>query len=714
MAAPTEGQVTVYNAEGIPVLSDELINIKTNALPTGYSDGEQITYDGSQWIYDSAQSAVDNGGTIIDGWVRQYSGPVHVDWFESLAVGSDWTLPVQAAIDSGEHVLFNRLYSVDAIQFNNSNQTFQGVNGGGLIKESASGVLANITGSGNSFVNVVFSGNNLTLNEALVKQDASITGTIVDFCTFKDILGTTTSSQYGLFLQGTGSSAIVSNCLFTNIQSTSDGVTPTSAFCGGIYIGVASAEYNKFHIYNCRFEDIYTNNIGGDISLSDADGIRYYSSSVNEEGLTVSNCYFEGVQKSGIKISHASGVTISDIIIKGTRTDVPMVSGVRVQGASEEIHINNISMTGNCSRVVNVQGKRFTVDGVKYSPGDWVSEDVRLIEIAHGADGVVDTTDVTLRNLSGDHLKSVISVIDEYSNGQLQFIENLLVENVDISPRSGTFNTDKFCTFKNINGLTINNFNARNDDDWSTDGFEFTDCDNITMDGIRLSAEVLGLSFVDSGAIKTGNNVSLSNSSFYRHNSSTDSTVPFILFPDISGVKISNVKISVPTYDTLTNNQALRIESSNVSIDGLHLETRATGGGTANSTMVLLAGAEEFIVSNVTYDMQNVSTQLDTYTIQLASPATNGIIFGIHSNSRGILTEVGVTDVQFENIHAASAEIQGAFGTDVQGIRYTGTDIQGMISNNWYSMVNNGATGSFTASSGETVTVTDGLITGIV
>ncbi len=86
----TEGQVTVYDSSGIPQaetdpvilgkLKAEALVSTVNALPTsGNVDGDSVVYDGSQWIYDSGST--DNGGTVINNWVRQYSGAVNVGWF---------------------------------------------------------------------------------------------------------------------------------------------------------------------------------------------------------------------------------------------------------------------------------------------------------------------------------------------------------------------------------------------------------------------------------------------------------------------------------------------------------------------------------------------------------------------------------------------------------------------------------------------------------
>ena len=40
---------------------------------------------GGTFIYDATQSAVNNGGTVFDGWVRQFSGAVNVKWFGAVS-----------------------------------------------------------------------------------------------------------------------------------------------------------------------------------------------------------------------------------------------------------------------------------------------------------------------------------------------------------------------------------------------------------------------------------------------------------------------------------------------------------------------------------------------------------------------------------------------------------------------------------------------------
>lgn len=56
---------------------------------------------GGIFIYDATQSAVNNGGTIFDGWVRQYTGAVNVKWFDldNALDSTNRILIIQTVID---------------------------------------------------------------------------------------------------------------------------------------------------------------------------------------------------------------------------------------------------------------------------------------------------------------------------------------------------------------------------------------------------------------------------------------------------------------------------------------------------------------------------------------------------------------------------------------------------------------------------------------
>lgn len=78
---------------------------------------------GGTFIYDATQSAVNNGGTIFDGWVRQYSGAVNVKWFGAKGDGvADDTVAIQEAIDNVTYILKNGSVFIPAGIYNISYQ----------------------------------------------------------------------------------------------------------------------------------------------------------------------------------------------------------------------------------------------------------------------------------------------------------------------------------------------------------------------------------------------------------------------------------------------------------------------------------------------------------------------------------------------------------------------------------------------------------------
>ena len=57
-------------------------------LELSHSNGDIVIVKdlnrGGTFIYDATQRAVNNGGTIFDGWVRQFNGAVNVKWFGAI------------------------------------------------------------------------------------------------------------------------------------------------------------------------------------------------------------------------------------------------------------------------------------------------------------------------------------------------------------------------------------------------------------------------------------------------------------------------------------------------------------------------------------------------------------------------------------------------------------------------------------------------------
>ena len=101
---------------------------------------------GGVFIYDGAQSGVNNGGTIFNGWVRQYDGAVNVKWFGAVGDGvTDDTSAIQAAIDAaspnGSVFIPNGNYSIsDSINVTGPITIF-GENTGSQVNLAGTGII---------------------------------------------------------------------------------------------------------------------------------------------------------------------------------------------------------------------------------------------------------------------------------------------------------------------------------------------------------------------------------------------------------------------------------------------------------------------------------------------------------------------------------------------------------------------------------------------
>lgn len=69
---------------------------------------------GGTFIYDNSKALENNGGTIFNGWVRQYDGAVNVKWFGAKGDGiTDDTVAIQNAINIGKNVhIPNGIYNI--------------------------------------------------------------------------------------------------------------------------------------------------------------------------------------------------------------------------------------------------------------------------------------------------------------------------------------------------------------------------------------------------------------------------------------------------------------------------------------------------------------------------------------------------------------------------------------------------------------------------
>ena len=167
--ANTEFSISHNGTRGAKsVTSDQIVvAVETiNDFPASPETGDTVIVKdlnrGGTFIYDATQSAVNNGGTVFDGWVRQYDGAVNVKWFGVKGDGIYNDSDVfQAVINDFDCIMPDSTYILGEINIPANRKI---ITGNSVIVKQLSGVIGdirtfNITGSNVSIGDMTIIGN---------------------------------------------------------------------------------------------------------------------------------------------------------------------------------------------------------------------------------------------------------------------------------------------------------------------------------------------------------------------------------------------------------------------------------------------------------------------------------------------------------------------------------------------------------------------------
>jgi hypothetical protein len=175
----------------------------------------------------------------------------------------------------------------------------------------------------------------------------------------------------------------LSGCTFDEIYNDNAGPITGGGFCGGVFFfpddfvppDEPQTLPSSGQIHDCLFQNIKTLLPDG-LSLAeqqnflDADGIRFYGSSVVKTYLHVSihDCVFRDCAKRAVKGSLAAGVKVSNInVIATSGLQYPMVTAVKIDGDDFQLRGMNVYSPREAPITLVIQthdGNNIRVDGV--------------------------------------------------------------------------------------------------------------------------------------------------------------------------------------------------------------------------------------------------------------------------------------------------------------------------------------------------------------
>ncbi|MEO9870798.1 hypothetical protein [Ekhidna sp.] len=587
-----------------------------------------------------------------------YNNAINITDYMSLGLTA--TQAIDSAISDNKSIYFpNGTYSIDkTIEFLSTakNSHYLGETKHGVVWEynvtDPTLRMADIRADSVKFENITFSGNNRDVGTALLEVGAfwdtvdNIDNVHFSNCIIKDIkspLNVDTyddeDNNYGMRITlGEVWDFSLDGIEFKNITAVNTDTAAGAGFAGGLLLwsNVGAETFNRplnGYIQNCKFSNIYTEQTGGNINYSDADGIRVFASNSQSENITVPfnlnfiDNTFEGVEKSAIKISAGKGINITNTIIKSTSPNpndsLPdMISGIRIQPAID-VDITNTQVEGSFKFVVNLIGQDITVDGISKYNNNYEATALfdggsAIVQIQK--DYGIDNKNIVVKNIEDGYVRKVFKLRSD-TLGRLD--ESITLSNVNLNGDMTYYNNlgggNGRIDIVQAKDVLLENVDII---DWSTGTrpIVIIDSEDINISGGHYYAKEVGIETRFTSDPQAVKNIEIDNVVFKRGDHSSSNLRFAYLRPlstdgqtwgAIDRVSLTNTSFYAHGFDAQGNfgkgnQEAVFIGADEIEIDNVQIYyTPETGQYLPNSGMYI-RDASKVSVIDVTLDTNPV------------------------------------------------------------------------------------------------------------
>lgn len=340
---------------------------------------------GGAFNYDATQSAVNNGGTIINGWVRQ-NDKVTVKQFGAKGGTTDDTVAVQAAINTGaSEIDFDGLICklTSTVALVSSQKLFNG----GILSFVDNPALQ---GVGLSYVNI--DGLKITLDSS-VSISGTSRGVYLQSCTFSNIENCHIEnfSDAGIRTDGGSDVTIQNNTVFNCYRKAEASIDDNDAY-GSIAVFGQSVQSKRIKVLN---NSVFTGSTG--ISMFAGEGNEISGNKVVANTVTLSvlamgiycggSLYDAQITNNFVKDFHLEGIDVHN-------------TGVSAVSDMQRIVISENTLAGNSYTGISVVGSvGFEIQNITIDSNTIISDSTSHLTYSHGII-LADTKNISCSNNS--------------------------------------------------------------------------------------------------------------------------------------------------------------------------------------------------------------------------------------------------------------------------------------------------------------------------